>query len=514
MLLLANTSNSPQPTNLMEISKLIALGLYVLILFLIGYFASRRVNSMSDFYVGGKNMGFWAVAFSARATGESGWLLIGLTGMGAISGLSTYWVVVGEVLGVAISWWFMAKRFKRKSDTYQAITIPDYLESHFGSKTKTLRILASTILSVFVIIYVSSQIDVTGKAFESMLGINYYTGAIIGFFIVLSYIFIGGFVAAVWSDLFQGLLMFFGLLLLPIVVYFSMDGASGIVESLNQIDPALTNTWGTSDDVWMNIATMLGFAMIGLGFLGSPQVYVRFMSIKDESEIDKGKWVAIIFTLLTDTAAVTIGILARIIFTENGQDPEAILGNAGENVLSLMTENFLPYMLVAIYVAVVLSAIMSTIDSLLIIASSAITRDFYQKVFNPDIPDENLTKISQGVTLLMAVLALGIALIIAVNSPNRTVFWMVIFGWSGIAASFCPVIILSLFWKGYSEAGAIASMVTGFLCVPFFKFVVANMDGIGPYFEKLDVLAPSFLISMIIGWLFSKLYPKQQTEER
>ena len=496
----------------MEIAKIVALGLYVLILFFIGYFASRRVKSMSDFYVGGKNMGFWAVSFSARATGESGWLLIGLTGMGAISGLSTYWVVVGEVLGVAISWWFMAKRFKRKTDEYGAITVPDYLESHFGSKTKTLRILASTILSVFVIIYVSSQIDVTGKAFESMLGINYYTGAVIGFFIVLTYIFIGGFVAAVWSDLFQGLLMFFGLILLPIVVYFSMDGTSGIVESLYQIDPALTNTWGTSDDPWMNIATMLGFAMIGLGFLGSPQVYVRFMSIKNESEIDKGKWVAIIFTLLTDAAAVTIGILARILFTESGQDPEVILGNAGENVLSIMTENFLPYTLVAIYVAVVLSAIMSTIDSLLVIASSAITRDFYQKVFNPSVPDEDLTKMSQGVTLLMAILALVIALVIAVNSPNRTVFWMVIFGWSGIAASFCPVIILSLFWKGYSEAGAIASMVTGFLCVPFFKFVVANMDGIGPYFEKLDVLAPSFLISMIIGWLFSKLYPRSINE--
>ena len=208
----------------MEASKVIALALYVLILFLIGYFASRRVKSMSDFYVGGKNMGFWAVAFSARATGESGWLLIGLTGMGAISGMSTYWVVVGEVIGVAISWWYMAKRFKRKSDEYQAITIPDYLESHFKSKTKTLRILASTILSVFVIIYVSSQIDVTGKAFESMMGINYYVGAIIGFCIVLTYIFIGGFVAAVWSDLFQGLLMFLGLVLLPIVVYFSMDG--------------------------------------------------------------------------------------------------------------------------------------------------------------------------------------------------------------------------------------------------------------------------------------------------
>ena len=96
-----------------DVTKFIVLGLYVAVLFLIGVFASRRVKSMSDFYVGGKRLGYWAVAFSARATGESGWLLIGLTGMGALSGLSAYWVVVGEVLGVAISWWFMAKKFKR-----------------------------------------------------------------------------------------------------------------------------------------------------------------------------------------------------------------------------------------------------------------------------------------------------------------------------------------------------------------------------------------------------------------
>lgn len=491
----------------MDITKFVILGLYVAILFIIGIVASRRVKSMSDFYVGGKRLGYWAVAFSARATGESGWLLLGLTGMGAMSGLSAYWVVVGEVLGVAVSWWFMAKRFKRKSDSYGAITIPDYLESHFKSTKKTLRILAATVLSVFVIIYVSSQIDVTGKAFESMMDINYTTGAIIGFCIVLSYIFIGGFVAAVWSDLFQGILMFLGLVLLPIVVWFSMDGGTGIVDGLNNIDSALTNVWGTSDDVWMNVATMLGFAMIGLGFLGSPQVYVRFMSIKDEREIDKGKWVAVVFTLLTDAAAVTIGILGRIFFTKSGDDPEAILGGNAEDVLAMMTEEFLPYILVAIYVAIVLSAIMSTIDSLLVIASSAITRDFYQKIFRPDLKDKDLTKISRIVTLMMSLIALGIALIIAEISPDRTVFWMVIFGWSGIAATFCPVIILSLFWTGLSEKGAIAAMIAGFLCVPFFKFVVQEMDGIGPYFEKLDVLAPSFLISMIAAWGFSKLYP-------
>jgi sodium/proline symporter len=109
--------------------------------------------------------------------------------------------------------------------------------------------------------------------------------------------------------------------------------------------------------------------------------------------------------------------------------------------------------------------------------------------------------------LAMAVIALIIAMVSAVLSPDRTVFWMVIFGWSGIAASFCPVIILSLFWKGLSEIGAVAAMITGFICVPFFKFVVIEMDGIGPYFEKLDVLGPSFLISMIAAYVFSKVYP-------
>ena len=489
------------------IIKIAVLAVYVGVLFLIGIFASRRVKSMSDYYVGGKNMGFWAVAFSARATGESGWLLIGLTGMGAIAGYSGYWVVAGELLGVFISWQFMAKRFKKRSDRYGAITIPDYLQSHFKSTTHTLRIIAASVLVVFIVIYVASQIDVTGIAFESMLGIDYKLGALIGFLIVLTYIFIGGFVAAVWSDMFQGILMFFGLVLLPIVVWYSMDHGTGITEGLNAIDPTLTQVMGRSNDGWMNVFTILGFSMIGLGFLGSPQVYVRFMSIKSEKEIDKGKWVALLFTLLTDAAAVTIGILARIYFTKEGQDPEGLLGKDGENVLSMMTHEFLPTILVAIFIAIVLSAIMSTIDSLLILASSAITRDFYQKIFKHDLKDKDLTNFSRIVTVGMAMAALGIAILLYNLYPERQIFWIMIFGWSGIAATFCPVIILSLFWKGYSEKGAIASMITGFTSVILFKFVFSNIEGIGNYLKELDVLAPSFVLAMIIGYIVSKIYP-------
>ena len=490
------------------LTKYIVLGIYFAILFVIGLVAARRVKGLSDFYVGGKKLGYWVVAFSARATGESGWLLLGLTGMGAIAGFSAYWVVVGELLGVGISWFLMAKRFKRRTDQYNSITIPDYLESHFKAATGTIRKVAAVALSVFVIIYVSAQIDTTGKAFESMLDMNYFGGAILGFLIVLAYIFTGGFVAVVWSDFFQGLLMFLGLVLLPVVGWWALDPETGLAEGLHAIDPNLTNIWGGSDDPWMTTFTLLGFAMIGLGFLGSPQIYVRFISVKSVAEIDRGKWVAVIFTLLTDAAAVTIGLIGRYLFTEFGADPETALGADGEEVLIRMIEHLFPLTIVAIYLAIVLSAIMSTIDSLLIVASSAITRDFYQKILRPDLKDDQLAKLSRLVTLGMALFALAIALGVAVISPDRTVFWFVIFGWSGIAATFCPVIILSLFWKAYSEKGAIASMITGFACVPLFKFVVQKLDGVGEYFVKLDVLAPSFLLAMIAGWIFTRLYPR------
>ncbi len=489
------------------IIQYIILFLYFGVLFLIGILASRKIKNVSDYYVGGKNLNYWIVAFSSRATGESAWLLLGLTGMGAISGVSAYWVVLGEVLGVAGAWLFMAKPFKRLTDEYQSITVPDYLESRFKDNSNSIRWVASLALAIFVVIYVSAQIDATGSAFESFLGWNYFAGVFTGFLIVLAYIFAGGFLAVAWSDVFQGSLMFLGLLLLPIAVLLGGLNWSSIMMKLQQIDPGLLNIWGAGGMNLINMMTILGFAMIGLGFLGSPQVFVRFMSVKDENEINKGRWVAIIYTILTDAAAVTIGLFGRAIFTETGMDPVATLGNAGQNVLPMLTELVFPALIVGFYIAVVLSAIMSTVDSLLVVGSSAVSRDIYQKIFNPNIENEKITKYSKWITLFMALVALSIALLVAVSTPDRTIFWFVIFGWSGIAATFCPVIILSLFWKAYSKAGAIASMITGFLCVPFFKFVMQPMKGIGIYFEKLDVLAPSFLIAMLAGYIFTKIYP-------
>jgi len=500
------------------IVKYIILFLYFSVLFLIGYFASKRIKNTEDYYVGGKRLGYWVVSFSARATGESAWLLLGLTGLGAMVGISAFWVVIGEVLGVAISWFFMAERFKKLTDNYKSITIPDYLVSRFKSSTHTLRIIAATALSLFVVIYVSAQIDATGSAFESFLGWNYYTGAIVGFLIVLAYIFSGGFVAVAWSDLFQGLIMLFGLVLLPVVAFFTIGTDANISQELTLLEPSFLNIWGKGGFNLLNLCVILGYAFIGLGFMGSPQLFVRFMSIKGISDIKKGRWVAIAFTLITDSCAVLIGIFGRYLLTSMSTDPETILGNGAQNVLPMLVERIMPLTLIGIYIAAVLSAIMSTIDSLLVVASSAISRDFYQQIFKPHKPEEKLARTSRWITFVLAILALLIALAVALLVPGRTIFWFVIFGWSGIAATFCPTIILSIFWKKFNEKGAIASMITGFLFVPLFKFGFPSLEGVGIYFEKLDVLGPSFLLSAIVGVVVSlattsKIEKKNQIRE-
>ena len=492
------------------ITKYTILILYFLVLFLIGLYSSKKIKDIEDYYVGGKKLGFWVVAMSTRATGESAWLLLGLTGLGAMVGVSGLWVMAGEVFGVTIAWLLMAKPFKRLSDQYESITIPDYLVSHFKAKSHLLRIIASTALSVFIVIYVSAQIDATGSAFEAFLNWNYYTGALVGFAIVVLYIFFGGFVAVAWSDLFQGMLMFFGLVALPIVAYFFLDKGPSLTEGLTAIDPSLLSVWGEGGFTMMNLATILGYFFIGLGFLGSPQIFVRFMSIKDEAEINKGRWVAILFTLLADTAAILIGMMGRYIFTDAGVDPEAVLGNSAQNVLITLVEHTMPLVIIGLYVAIVLSAIMSTVDSLLVVASSAVIRDFYQQIFNPDLKVESLTKISRIVTVIMAFMALALAMTVAITTPDRTIFWFVIFGWSGIAATFCPVMILSLTWPACTEKGAIASMVVGFLGVPFFKFMPPYLGEIGPFLTEIAELGPAFLVALLAGFVVSKLWPEEE----
>ncbi len=490
--------------------KLLAVGIYAAILLVIGYLASKRVKSIRDYFVSGKNLGFFNVAFSARATGESAWLLLGLTGMGYAVGVQAFWVVLGEVIGVCGAWIFMARRFKRLTDHYDSITVPDYLEARLRDSGHSLRLIAAFALMVFVPIYAGAQVFATGTAFHAFLGWNHYLGAAVGFGVVMLYITKGGFTAVVWSDVFQGSLMVVGLVALPLVALNYHGGLAEVKESLMAIDPHLLSLHGPGEEgpssggwTTSSIMAILGMAAIGIGFLGAPQVFVRFISMKNEKQILPGTITAGIWTVLADSGAVLVGVFGRAIYS-----PEALGGNV-DNVLPVMAQGLLPAFFAGLFIAMVLSAIMSTIDSLLVVASSAGVRDYWQKSRHPDMTDEQLVGLTRKVTITLSLISFLIGIGIMMVDKENGVFWVIIFGWSGIAATFCPTIILSVFWSKLTSLGAKSAMVAGFLSVPLFKFAVpplldaAGLEIWSKHLESLDVLLPSFAVGFLVAIIAS-----------
>ncbi|MCA9279072.1 MAG: sodium/proline symporter [Phycisphaerales bacterium] len=501
--------------------KLVAVAIYAGILLAIGYFASKTMHTIRDYFASDKKLNFFNVAFSARATGESAWLLLGLTGMGYAMGAKAFWVVLGELIGVGGAWIFMARRFKNLTDQYDSITVPDYLESHLKDEGHGLRLIAAGTLLIFVPIYTAAQVFATGDAFNSFLGWNHYLGAAVGFGIVMLYITKGGFTAVVWSDVFQGSLMLVGLVVLPIVGSMHIGGVADITNSLRTIDPHLLSLHGPGDagpgtGSWTTatVVSIIGLAAIGIGFLGSPQVFVRFISLKNTKQILPGTLTAVTWTLLADGGAVLVGMVGRAIYA-----PETLAAPAEFETISTVQETILPYMasellpafFTGVFIAMVLSAIMSTIDSLLVVASSAGVRDYWQKVKHPDMSDERLLSLSQKVTIALSLIAFALGIGLLLRDPDKPLFWVVIFGWSGIAATFCPTMILSLYWSKLTALGAKCSMIAGFLMVPIVQFAVMPLKShenetlakIGSYASDLDVLLPAFAVGFIVAIVVS-----------
>lgn len=428
---------------------ILAIVLYFLVLVFIGIFSRKESDSVDGYYAAGKKLRYWIVSFSTNATGESSWLLLGLTGMGYVFGVHALWVMVGEVLGVAFAWIFMARRFKVYTDKYNSITVPDFLEDRFNDTRHIMRVISAIILLPMVTSYVAAQLMASGKAFKAFLGIDYVTGIIIGLIIILFYTVIGGITAVARADFFHGLLMLMGLIALPIVAIVHCGGFGPMVASLKSIDPNLLKLAGPTGFNTIGIISIIGFLGVGLAFMGSPQLFVRYLAARDQKELIYGKYVAILFIIIVDTGAVLTGMAGRVLFTSLKDQ---------EDILPTIASELFPALFTGLFIAIVLAAIISTVDSLLILLSSSIIRDVYQKVFRPDAPQKRLVFMGKIITVIVGIAAFWFSI-----SETRLIFWFVLFAWAGIGAAFCPVMILSLFWKKMTKAGAIAGMCSGFL---------------------------------------------------
>ena len=468
---------------------------YLLILLGLGYWGSRESGSVAGYYVARKRLPSWVIAFSSNATGESAWLLLGLTGMGYAVGFHALWIVLGEFLGVLLAWKYVARPFKEYTDRYDSITVPDYLESRFHDGGHVMRVISAVIILSMVTAYTAAQLTASGKAFGSFLGTSYAAGVWIGAAVILYYTTVGGFKAVAYSDLLQGVLMLACLAVLPIVGMAGVGGWSALMEGMRAEDPNLLALMGASGFSLAGIISVAGFIAIGFAFLGAPQLLTRFIAARSQRDILKGGKIAVGCILVFDIGAVFSGMAGRVLFPGLA-DPETIL--------PLMSTSLFPALFTGVFLVVVLAAIMSTVDSLLILASSAVVRDVIQQIFHPDVDERRLSLYGKGVTVIIGAAALAAAL-----TEARAIFWFVLFAWSGLASAFTPVVLCSLFWKGTTRMGAISGMVSGFLTAVL--WVVLFKERFFDLYEMIPGFAVGFAVT--IGVSLATLRPEGAEEE-
>lgn len=458
---------------------------FLLVLLVITFWSRKESNSMQGYYLAGKQLPWWVVAFSTCATGESGWLLLGLTGMGYLVGVHALWVVVGEVIGVALSWLLIAKKLKAATDRYDSITVPDYLESRFNDQRHVLRIISVVIILSMVGTYAAAQMVAAGKAFEVFLQLDYQKGVVLGAIVTILYTAVGGFKAVAYTDVLQGVLMLAALVIMPIVAITHLGGWEVTKASLMTVDAGLLNSMGPHGWTVAGAVAVLSFLAIGLPFLGVPQLMVRYISIRSEEEVARAGVLSVVCILLFGLGAVMIGISGRVLFPE--------LADA-ETVLPHMSQVLFPPIITGIIMIVVLAAIMSTVDSLLILASSAVVRDLFGKI--PKItPDDKKLAMYGKVTTV----GLGLSAMLFALTDSRAIFWFVMFAWSGLGAAFGPVLLCSLYWRKMTRAGAIAGMLSGFLVTIFWVLFAKEKT------YDLYEMVPAFFTGIVAIVLVSKL---------
>ena len=391
------------------------------------------------------------------------------------------------MIGIGLSWGLISRRLKRFGDETDSITVPDVLSAKFADRLHVIRAIAVVIIVVMVTTYVSAQMVATGKAFSGFVNVDYRLGVIVGAIIIISYTFVGGYKAVSYTDVVQGVLMLAGLIVVPIVAVQAAGGWGGVVSSLDKLDPEFMNMFAKLDGSVAGLIAVVSLAAIGLPFLGVPQLLIRYMSARDDDELRKARLVSIVVLFIFLMGAVTAGIAGRALFPELADR---------EQVFPTLASELFPPLLTGVLFIIVLSAIMSTVDSLLLLASSAIVRDTMQKIVGSEKSDKTLAAYGKAVTIVIGIIAVLVALFMA---ENKLIFWFVLFSWSGLGAAFGPVVLALLLDKRTTGAGVAAGMLGGFLTsviwVQFFK------DAAYGLYEAI----PGFIVGALATVIVSRL---------
>lgn len=490
---------------------ILAFVLYLLMMVAIGAIYSRKNNNTADYFLGGRKLGGFVAALSAQASDMSGWLLMGLPGSIYALGTGQAWIAIGLFIGTVLNWLFISGRLRKYTiRANNSLTLPTYFENRFHDKKRVLLFISSVTIVVFFLVYTASALAAGGKLFTSVFGVDYRLALTIGAVVILTYTFLGGFLAVCTTDFVQGMLMLVALLVVPIMAV-SLIGSGNVLSNIDQSgvaegSAAFLSLFSNGGQPYRAVDIISGLAW-GLGYCGMPHILVRFMAVKNEKELTKSKGMAIVWVFLSLVAACVIGVIGRAYLY-----PTILEGGATENVfIQMILKMFLDdvYLPIVggIFLCGILAAIMSTADSQLLVSASSVAEDIVKGIIKKDAKDETIFRISKITVLVIAVLAYLIAL-----NPDSSIMGLVSNAWAGLGAAFGPTVLLSLYWKRTNFQGAVAGIVAGAITVILWDYIpLASGTTLGAV-TGLYSLAIGFIISLAAIIVVSLVTPAPSKE--
>lgn len=476
--------------------KVIAIVLYFVIMLCIGALYYKKTNSLSDYILGGRGLGSWVAAMSAQASDMSGWLLMGLPGAIYFSGLGEAWIGIGLAIGTYLNWLFIAKRLRVYTEVSgNSLTIPEFFENRFKVKGGAMRLISGLFIFFFFLIYTASGFSAGGKLFEQIFGVDYQLAVVISAAIIISYTFMGGFMAVCWTDFVQGSLMIFAIVVVPIVTIGAIGGIATTKDLIAQAGPAFSSLFKGANGTAISVISIISSLVWGLGYCGMPHILVRFMAIKEAKMLKKSRRIATTWVLVSLFCSCAIGLLGHVYL----RGDIALTKATSETVFVVLADKLLPSFIAGVIISAIMAAIMSTADSQLLVVASSISSDIMPKIYKKEVSEKKLVFISRATIIIVAVIACIVAL-----DRNSSIMNLVSYAWAGFGAAFGPCVIMSLYWRRFTYKGALASMILGGLTVIIW-------ETLGTPFG-LYSLAPGFIIALAAGVIMT-LMDKEPSSE-
>ncbi|MBI2082452.1 MAG: sodium/proline symporter [Deltaproteobacteria bacterium] len=464
--------------------------IYLFVLLAVGLACTRLNRNLSDYILGGRRLGTWLTAISAQASDMSGWLFIGLPAAAYLAGFSILWVIVGLLVGIVFSWLVMAIPMRQMTEASGSLTIPDFLESRVGrGKFPAVRIVSVLIILIFYASYIAAQYIAAGKIFETIfsnvqtpwgtVSLTYHQGVLIGSIVILAYTMAGGFLAAAYTDFIQGMMMAVALIILPTIAILNLGGFGELFQAMQAANPTSLTITGGKEGMALLTGVVIGSLSWGLGYPGQPHILVNFMAIRETQKLRMSALIAIVWAILVMYGAAALGFVGLAQYGPGMTDPDQIF--------PLLSVANLPPWFSGVLMSAAVAAMMSTVDSQLLVAISALVEDIYVKLFGGNPEGKTALVLSRAICL-----ALGVAAIL-ISWRRTDVFGQVFNAWGGLASGLGPAVLMALFWKRVTSLGLVAGMVFGTVAIHIWG----------------DSLTVIFFAGLFLIWLFGQIFPRK-----